>query len=93
VIRPQLNAVSGPPAGDGEVHRYSTTPSADLLAIVRVCSRHPTLLGDTVMTGLRFGEPAPDFTLPSTAGTDVTLSALRGQDVALVFYCYDWGRI
>jgi peroxiredoxin len=45
------------------------------------------------MTGLRFGQPAPDFTLPSTAGTDVTLSALRGQDVVLVFYCFDWGSI
>jgi peroxiredoxin len=45
------------------------------------------------MTGLRFGQPAPDFTLPSTAGTDVTLSALRGPDVVLVFYCFDWGSI
>ena len=45
------------------------------------------------MTGLRFRQPAPDFPLPSTAGTDVTLSALRGQDVVLVFYCFDWGSI
>jgi peroxiredoxin len=47
----------------------------------------------TSMNGLRFGQPAPDFTLPSTSGTDITLSALRGQDVVLVFYCYDWGSI
>jgi peroxiredoxin len=45
------------------------------------------------MTGLHFGQPAPDFTLPSTSGADITLSALRGQDVVLVFYCYDWGGI
>jgi mycoredoxin-dependent peroxiredoxin len=45
------------------------------------------------MTGLRFGQPAPDFTLPSTSGADITLSALRGQDVVLVFYCFDWGSI
>ena len=45
------------------------------------------------MTGLRFGQLAPDFTLPSTAGADITLSALRGQDVVLVFYCFDWGSI
>jgi peroxiredoxin len=45
------------------------------------------------MTGLRFGQPTPDFTLPSSLGTDVTLSALRGQDVVLVFYCFDWGSI
>jgi peroxiredoxin Q/BCP len=45
------------------------------------------------MTGLRFGQPAPDFTLPSTGGGEVTLSGLKGQDVVLVFYCYDWGSI
>jgi peroxiredoxin len=32
------------------------------------------------------GAPAPDFTLPSTAGTDVTLSALRGRNVLLAFF-------
>ena len=32
------------------------------------------------------GEVAPDFTLPSTAGADVTLSALRGRKVLLAFF-------
>jgi peroxiredoxin len=32
------------------------------------------------------GAPAPDFTLPSTNGTDVTLSALRGHNVLLAFF-------
>jgi peroxiredoxin len=32
------------------------------------------------------GSPAPDFTLPSTAGTDVTLSSLRGKNVLLAFF-------
>ncbi len=32
------------------------------------------------------GSPAPDFTLPSTGGTDVTLSALRGKKVLLAFF-------
>jgi mycoredoxin-dependent peroxiredoxin len=32
------------------------------------------------------GEPAPDFTLPSTSGEKVTLSALRGQAVMLAFF-------
>jgi peroxiredoxin len=45
------------------------------------------------MTALRYGQPAPDFTLPSTAGSDIALSALRDRDVVLVFYCYDWGGI
>jgi peroxiredoxin len=32
------------------------------------------------------GAPAPDFTLPSTAGSDVTLSALRGKNVLIAFF-------
>jgi len=32
------------------------------------------------------GTPAPDFTLASTAGTDVTLSTLRGKKVLLAFF-------
>lgn len=35
------------------------------------------------------GSPAPDFTLPSDDGGDVTLSALRGQKVVLYFYPKD----
>ena len=32
------------------------------------------------------GTAAPDFTLPSTAGTDVTLSNLKGKNVLLAFF-------
>jgi peroxiredoxin len=32
------------------------------------------------------GSPAPDFTLASTSGQQVTLSALRGQRVLLAFF-------
>ena len=32
------------------------------------------------------GSPAPDFTLPSTAGSAITLSALRGKRVLLAFF-------
>jgi len=35
------------------------------------------------------GTPAPDFTLPDDEGNEVTLSALRGRDVVLVFYPAD----
>ena len=38
------------------------------------------------MARLEPGQPAPDFTLPSDGGNDVTLSSLRGAPVVLVFY-------
>ncbi len=38
------------------------------------------------MADLVIGSPAPDFTLPSSSGTPVTLSALRGTPVVLVFF-------
>ena len=41
------------------------------------------------MSRLQAGETAPDFTLPSSAGGDVSLSSLRGQTVVLYFYPRD----
>jgi len=35
------------------------------------------------------GEPAPDFTLPSDTGEQVTLSGFRGKPVVLYFYPKD----
>ncbi|MES2179391.1 MAG: redoxin domain-containing protein [Gemmatimonadota bacterium] len=32
------------------------------------------------------GDPAPDFTLPSTAGGAVTLSGLKGKNVLIAFF-------
>ncbi len=45
------------------------------------------------MTGLRFGQPAPGFSLPSSAGGETSLADFKDKDVVLVFYCYDWGGI
>jgi peroxiredoxin Q/BCP len=35
------------------------------------------------------GQPAPDFTLPTIGGRDVTLSSFRGRPVVLYFYPQD----
>jgi peroxiredoxin len=39
------------------------------------------------------GSPAPDFTLPSTAGVDVTLSKLKGKNVLLAFFPLAFTRV
>ncbi|MGD0637803.1 MAG: thioredoxin-dependent thiol peroxidase [Nitrososphaerales archaeon] len=38
---------------------------------------------------LKEGSPAPDFTLPSSSGKDVSLRGLRGKKVVLYFYPRD----
>ncbi|HLX32736.1 MAG TPA: thioredoxin-dependent thiol peroxidase [Gaiellaceae bacterium] len=38
---------------------------------------------------VREGDPAPDFTLRSDAGEEITLSSLRGRPVVLYFYPRD----
>ena len=48
-------------------------------------TKKATAKAETVAKGSR----APDFTLPSDAGGDVTLSALRGKKVVLYFYPKD----
>jgi peroxiredoxin len=39
------------------------------------------------------GSPAPDFTLPSTSGSEVTLSKLRGKNVLLAFFPLAFTRV
>lgn len=38
---------------------------------------------------LQVGDDAPDFTAPSSEGTDITLSELQGKNVVLYFYPKD----
>lgn len=39
---------------------------------------------------LKIGQEAPDFTLPSHLGKDVTLSGLRGSNVVIAFFPLAW---
>ena len=39
------------------------------------------------------GSPAPDFTLPSTSGSQVTLSELKGRNVLLAFFPLAFTRV
>ena len=39
------------------------------------------------------GSPAPDFTLPSTSGSEVTLSGLKGKNVLLAFFPLAFTRV
>jgi peroxiredoxin len=46
----------------------------------------------SVATALEVGDIAPDFTLPSTTGEQISLSQFRGkQHVLLEFYVADFG--
>ena len=38
-------------------------------------------------------DPAPDFSLPSSVGGSLSLSAFRGQPVILAFYPADWSPV
>lgn len=42
---------------------------------------------------LSINSPAPDFSLPSQLGTEVTLSHLRGRNVVLAFFPLAWTPI
>jgi hypothetical protein len=57
-------------------------------------TRSPAVTAAWRVNALRWSQPAPEFSLPSTLGRPVSLAEYRGKaDVVLAFYCYDWGGI
>ena len=42
---------------------------------------------------LQTGIPAPDFTLPSQLGTNVSLSSFRGKNVVIAYFPLAWTPI
>ena len=52
------------------------------------------LAGPSRTTALEVGEQAPDFTLPSTTGKEISLSQFRGkQPVLIEFYGQDFSPV
>jgi len=52
------------------------------------------LAGAREATALEVGEQAPDFTLPSTTGKEISLSQFRGkQPVLIEFYGQDFAPV
>jgi hypothetical protein len=67
------------------------TPSVALLILVSTMLAS-LLMVPGVALALEVGEKAPDFTLPSTTGEQISLSQFRGkQHVLLEFYVRDHG--
>ena len=51
-----------------------------------------TLVGPAASLAVTVRQPAPDFTLPSTAGKDITLSEFHGKKMVLIeFYALNFG--
>jgi peroxiredoxin len=50
----------------------------------------PGMVGKAENEGLPVGSPAPNFRLPDSSGSSVSLTDFRGRNVLLVFYPLDW---
>lgn len=49
-------------------------------------------LGPGSARGVMVGKPAPDFSLPSTTGENISLSQFRGKKMVLIeFYAINFG--
>src|SRR5690349_17847693 len=80
-----LQALTQTKAAARRARCNGTMPGVLDFMIPSVLRRHSmTAVAPQVIPAV--GERAPDFTLPSTSGEKVTLSALRGKPVLLAFF-------
>ena len=84
---PIIIGIFGPNSRIGREQAHPCTPRT-----IRDSREHSRKGGQSSMN-LRVGQKAPDFTLPSHLGKDVTLSHLRGQNVVLAFFPQAWTPI
>jgi methionine-R-sulfoxide reductase len=69
---------------------FAVALALPVAALVRAGDGKEARVSPTIPSALPgVGQAAPDFTLPSTSGKDVTLSDLRGKTVVLYFYPKD----
>jgi cytochrome oxidase Cu insertion factor (SCO1/SenC/PrrC family) len=67
---------------------YTHSTRYSLLSCLVLAS---ALIGVNVVAALDMGAQAPDFTLPSTTGTPISLSQFKGKNhVLLQFYSLDF---
>jgi peroxiredoxin len=67
-----------------------TTGDWTLESIADLYRQAPKMEGEAENMPLLPGTPAPEFSLPDSQGSRVSLSDYRGKDVMLVFYPLDW---
>ena len=68
--------------------------SAALLLVALLLGKGPVGTGPDVAGALDVGEKAPDFTLPSTTGSPISLSQFRGKKLVLLeFYGADFSPV
>lgn len=63
------------------------------LCTIKVLNVNLVYLRRIIMTHLKVGDRAPDFTLPSHLDSNVSLRELRGKVVALAFFPQAWTPI
>lgn len=61
--------------------------------VVQAPRQEPAKSSESTESIRQPGEPAPEFTLPSTPDQKVSLSDFRGQPVVLAFYPADWSPV